>query len=145
MAFSVSTDIRDFRLPRLSRFVSPFPAYRLQLLYRYQLPCCFSQPIIWLMKQSSRMHRRHTENRFCKKLGPHTVDAVTITLRDAAHPQAARETAHDLRKHLYFVRARFGGKRERAHRFLENSGRGPTVDIPFVKTKKQDYLQKYSG
>ena len=63
------------------------------------------------MKQRSRMHRRHTENRFCKKLGPHTVDAVTITLRD----------------------------------FSENSGRGPTVDIPFVKTKKQDYLQKYSG
>ena len=29
--------------------------------------------------------------------------------------------------------------------FSENSGRGPTVDIPFVKTKKQDYLQKYSG
>ena len=64
------------------------------------------------------MDGRHTENGFCKKLGFHTADAVTIELRDAAHPQAAHETAYDLRKHLSFVRARFGGKRERTHRFL---------------------------
>ena len=82
------------------------------------------------------MHRRHTENRFCKKLGPHTVDAVTITLRDAAHPQAARETAHDLRKHLYFVRARFGGKRERAHRFLRELRARAHRGHPFCQDEK---------
>lgn len=64
------------------------------------------------------MHGRHTENGFCKKLGFHTADAVTIEPRDAAHPQIACETAHDLRKRLFFVRARFGGKRERTHGFL---------------------------
>ncbi len=39
----------------------------------------------------------------------------------------------------------FAGSENAPIDFSENSGRGPTVDIPFVKTKKQDYLQKYSG
>lgn len=37
------------------------------------------------------------------------------------------------------------GCRANIGRGMSAVGRGPTADIPFVKTKKQDYLQKCSG
>ena len=49
-----------------------------------------------------------------------------------AHSDAPRRSGHQR------------GRRASMGRGMSAVGRGPTADIPFVKTKKQDYLQKCS-